>query len=424
MTRPSRILVVDDNPALHEDFRKILTPGDVARAEALGALESELFGATSDRPTTLTFELDTAVQGREGLARVEAALAEQHPYAVAFVDMRMPPGWDGVETIEHLWAVDPTLQVVLCTAYSDYAWDDLVERLGENDRLVILKKPFDTVEARQLASALSMKWRLAREMTQLIETLQERVAERTHALAEAKDVAEHATRAKSTFLATMSHEIRTPINVVMGMAGILADSALADEQRRSVVAIQKSAAGLLALVEDILDLSRIEAEQLVLVAEAFDPRTVIDDVADLLGYQARGKGLALVSTIAPDVPARLMGDARRLGQVITNLVRNAIKFTERGTIRMLVDVAAVHDDSTVVRFVVEDTGIGIPPAMQAAIFESFTQVDPGTARAAAGTGLGLAICRQLVTLMHGTLAVRSVPGEGSAFSVEVPLRHA
>ncbi|MBA3581233.1 MAG: response regulator [Gammaproteobacteria bacterium] len=156
----SRILIVDDNPSIHEDYRKILTPRhDYA---ALGDMEAALFGHTvvDWRSTQQRFELVVAKQGEEALQAVQQAMQEQRSFALAFIDMRMPPGWDGLETVERLWQVDPELQVVICTAYSDHPWHVLMERLGVSDRWLILKKPFDGIEVMQLAHALSCKWAL------------------------------------------------------------------------------------------------------------------------------------------------------------------------------------------------------------------------------------------------------------------------
>jgi signal transduction histidine kinase len=177
---PLRILVVDDNASIHEDFRKILSASS-HRDAALDAMEAVLFD-TGAPPQSAPFELDFAQQGREALLKVETALAEGRPYSLAFVDIRMPPGWDGVETIEHLWKADPTLEVVICTAYSDYSWEKMSQRLGPTDQLLILKKPFDNVEVRQMAHALARKWRLNRQVRQQLDEMDQLVAERTLAL--------------------------------------------------------------------------------------------------------------------------------------------------------------------------------------------------------------------------------------------------
>jgi diguanylate cyclase (GGDEF)-like protein len=176
-----RILVIDDNPAIHRDFRKILDPGS-DKDEALASSEAALFGTT--RVTRPAYELDFAFQGQEALNMVERALQDNRPYAMAFIDMRMPPGWDGVETLEHLWRVQPLLQVALCTAHSDYSWEDMTERLDLGDRLLILKKPFESIEIRQMASALVAKWQMAQNAALKIDSLEKTVAQSASELQE------------------------------------------------------------------------------------------------------------------------------------------------------------------------------------------------------------------------------------------------
>src|SRR6266403_3042566 len=177
-----RILIIDDNPSIHEDFRKILGPADAKLAEELDATEASLFGDHAGASSAQNFRIDSAFQGQEGLEKVRVACAEGAPYAVAFVDVRMPPGWDGIETISRIWQEYPDLQVVVCTAYSDYSWEQMVEQLGHSDRLVILKKPFDNIEVLQLACALTEKWHLYQQAKCKLEDLERMVRERTSAL--------------------------------------------------------------------------------------------------------------------------------------------------------------------------------------------------------------------------------------------------
>jgi DNA-binding NtrC family response regulator len=158
-----RILIIDDNHAIHEDFQKILG-GGLLDDSGVDAAAEAMFGEAAVQRSPERFEIDSAMQGRQGFELVQQSIKEGRPYAMAFVDGRMPPGWDGVETITKIWEVYPDLQVVMCTAYSDYSWDDMIAKIGQTDRLVILKKPFDTVEALQLANALTAKWALMREV--------------------------------------------------------------------------------------------------------------------------------------------------------------------------------------------------------------------------------------------------------------------
>ncbi|RVD78783.1 putative bifunctional diguanylate cyclase/phosphodiesterase [Pseudomonas koreensis] len=174
-----RILIIDDTPAIHEDFRKILAP-QVQDTADLNQLEQTLFGTRQSQH--LSFQLDSAYQGQEALALVKRAQASGTPYALAFIDMRMPPGWDGLETIEQLWRVDPNLQIALCTAYSDYSWEAMAERLEFGDQLLILKKPFDSLEIRQMANALTWKWQLAQDAALKMLSLEQTIEARVHEL--------------------------------------------------------------------------------------------------------------------------------------------------------------------------------------------------------------------------------------------------
>ena len=194
-----RVLVVDDNSSIHHDFLKILQLE--SKQDVLEQARSTLFGESTPRMTQEPFEVDCASQGQGALTLVQMAKNEGRPYAVAFVDMRMPPGWDGLETIEHLWAVDPQLQIVICTAYSDQPWDEIRDRIGRTDRLVILQKPFNTIEALQLASALCRKWDLAQKVSGQLTELGQLVEERTTALREANT---RLTAANQTLVKTVA----------------------------------------------------------------------------------------------------------------------------------------------------------------------------------------------------------------------------
>jgi CheY-like chemotaxis protein len=172
-----RLLIIDDNRAIHDDFRKIF--GTRTDTESLTAAEASLFGAAPKSARASKFQIDSAYQGQEGLALVEQSLATGNPYALAFVDVRMPPGWDGIETVARIWAVQPELQVVICTAYSDYSWADMVQRLGETDKLMLLKKPFDNAEVLQLASALTKRCESLYQIRRYVAELEATLAQRT-----------------------------------------------------------------------------------------------------------------------------------------------------------------------------------------------------------------------------------------------------
>jgi signal transduction histidine kinase/ligand-binding sensor domain-containing protein/DNA-binding NarL/FixJ family response regulator len=241
--------------------------------------------------------------------------------------------------------------------------------------------------------------------------------------------AEAATRAKSEFLANISHEIRTPMNAILGFAGLGSQMGLTGKPNDYFRKIGRAGQSLMRIINDVLDFSKIESGRLELEAVPFDLNETLTQLHDLFSWQAADKGLELVVWAAPDVPAQLMGDGLRLGQVLTNLLGNALKFTTRGHIRLRVELDdAAHgseeNDLVHLRFLVEDTGLGISSEQQARLFQAFAQADASTTRLYGGTGLGLAISQQLVRKMGGTIVVESAPGKGSRFTFTVALRAA
>ncbi|MDT7041886.1 response regulator [Candidatus Nitronereus thalassa] len=268
----------------------------------------------------------------------------------------------------------------------------------------------------------------ADELGQFVEMLGRKNIE----LDEALTKAEAATQAKAAFLATMSHEIRTPLNGIIGMTALLADSSLSAEQQEDAETIQKSAEGLLSIINDILDFSKIEAGRLEFEVIDFDLQELLEDVLDILALRAHDKGLHLSGWVSHDVPGGLRGDPMRLRQILTNLVSNAIKFTERGEVIVEIKPQArdAHSDTLAVgrtdlktvelKFSVRDTGIGITPEGQHRLFQAFSQADSTMTRKYGGTGLGLAISKQLAELMGGGIGVTSLPEQGSEFWVTIP----
>jgi len=254
--------------------------------------------------------------------------------------------------------------------------------------------------------------------------LESEIAKQTAELREANVRLEEISRLKSDFLANMSHELRTPMNAIIGFSELLSETPLAEEQLDYTRTIAQSAKSLLSLINDILDLAKIEAGKLELEHLPFDLAEVIGNVAAMFKIPAREKGVVVTCRIDSNVPKRIMGDSNRLRQVLINLAGNAMKFTEQGGIDIAVAFEREAAGRAVCRFSVRDSGIGIPADRVGAIFEKFTQADGSTTRKYGGTGLGLAICLQLVELMGGRLAVESEVGKGSTFYFIIPLEEA
>lgn len=261
-----------------------------------------------------------------------------------------------------------------------------------------------------------------RQIAQHVDTLEDTVEERTRDLRVARDEAEAANAAKSDFLATMSHEIRTPMNGMMVMAEMLGAADLTPRHKRYADIIHRSGNSLLTIINDILDLSKIEAGQLDLELIPLAPERLVNDVTSLFWEKARASELELATYVSPRVPAEVIADPTRLNQVISNLVNNALKFTESGGVLIQVDAEPLESDQVMLKIKVIDTGIGIPADKIDHIFESFSQADQSTTRKFGGTGLGLTVCKRLVTAMDGKIWATSDVGKGSIFHVEFPTK--
>lgn len=296
-------------------------------------------------------------------------------------------------------------------------------------KLIALPSPQALEEANnRLKMEIEVRRKTEAQLAALNRELEERVTARTRKLEElnrdlreARAEAERSANAKSDFLATMSHEIRTPMNGVLGMLALMREGDLDEPQTERLEIASRSASALMTLIDDVLDLAKIEAGGILIQEEPFAPREVFDDVFKLFEPTAHEKGLEFELVVGPEVPEKVIGDPFRLRQIVTNLTSNALKFTETGAVRIRVFFDPGEGACGQIRCTVEDTGIGIEDDALTNLFSRFTQADSSTTRRYGGTGLGLAICKQLAELMGGTIKVKSTVGRGSRFQFAVPI---
>jgi two-component system, NtrC family, sensor kinase len=424
-----RVLIVDDSPAIHADIRKLFAvPG--ADASEVDALEAQLFGSSGTRAQS--FHFDSAYQGQEALQLVEAARAAGQPYAIAIVDMRMPPGWTGLETISHLWKADPELQIAICTAYSDYGWSEIIERLGQSSSLLILKKPFDSVEIVQMIHALAEKWRLGRELKSQLAALEDKVGERTHELEQAnlrlraeiderQRIAAELRKAErlaalGTVTAGVAHEINNPLAYMLAnlqfvgqsLEDVLHGTATPAHIHEASAALQEASDGaerIRRIVADMRTLARTEEDPGMRTDVIRALESALSASSELLGPRAK-----VVRELAPVSEVR--GDERRLTQVFMNLIQNAAQAVDQSDPESnVLRVRTWSEDNLCVGVEITDSGCGISAELLPRIFDPFFT----TRSVGSGTGLGLAICHSVVTGLGGAIQVASTPGKGSTF---------
>lgn len=432
-----RILVIDDNKAIHDDFKKILKREQNDSAE-IAEVEALLF--TGETPTVpfRVFEIDSAFQGREGLEMVKKSLQESRPYALVFMDVRMPPGWDGIETTVKLWEVDPNLEIVICTAYSDYSWDEMMARLGVSDRLVILKKPFDNVEIIQLAHALAEKWDLRQKARTKMEEMESIVAARTQELQSAnrqlKIEMEERARTEETLRQAqkmealgqlaggVAHDFNNLLTVIQGYTECLLADNPTPESTKALREIGNAANRAAKLTSQMLTFSR---------KRPFQKQNL--NLNDLIGHLAEMLRRLLGENINTEIqysaqPLTVHADPVMMEQVILNLSVNARDaMPDGGKLTIRTDETGIIQQSNGSpgknsgRFAcvhVSDTGCGIAPNVLPHLFEPFfTTKGPGK-----GTGMGLATVYGIIEQHDGWIEVNSALGKGTDFRVFLPLK--
>ena len=439
-----RILVIDDNRNIHEDFSKILrgVDGDVGE---LDELEAALWDQEVRKKSATEYEVDSAYQGEEGLALVRRSLAEGRPYAMAFVDMRMPPGWDGLETISHIWEEYPDLQVVICTAYSDYSWEDMFHVLGGTDSLLILKKPFDSIEVKQLVYALCAKWSLAQQVKGMMDALEQKVQGRTAELfmtneklliemdertraEEEQDTLERKLQQAQKLEAVgllaggIAHEFNNMLTGIIGYSQLLLDSFRENSKEmddlNQIITLSNRAAGI--------------AKQLLAFSRRQHIMPVGLDLNEVIGGWMRMVGQILGEDVEKEFIAgrdlyTVKADRGQIEQALVNLAANARDAMPKGG-KVTIETANVTFDDAYTRthpgvrkgdyvmVTFADDGWGMDMVTQQRIFEPFFS----TKEVGQGTGLGLSTTYGIIKKHKGDLQVHSEPDRGTVIKIYLP----
>ncbi|UUZ65609.1 hybrid sensor histidine kinase/response regulator [Polaromonas sp. P1-6] len=402
-----RILLIDDAPAIHEDFRKVLA--DASCASDVDQDEAALFGH-EPKAAPATFELDSAYQGQEGVAKVEASVQAGRPYAMAFVDMRMPPGWDGVETIERLWRIDPLVQIVICTAYSAYSWEEVLARLDVQDRLLILKKPFDMIEVSQLARTLTAKWEMARQAELQMSGLEQAVRDLTAIEA----TLSQSNKELEAFSYSVAHDLRSPLKSIDGFSHLLQKAVSGDTAERSMHYLSRIRAGvrqMSELTDGLLSLAQVSHTHLK--AEPVDLTAIAGRVLE--DCQERDAGRTVQVHVERDLTA--IGDPALLRQVMENLLANAWKFTAKA-VAPEISVGKLHGNNETAVFFVRDNGAGFDMAYADKLFGTFQRLH--SSDEFAGTGIGLATSHRIISRHAGRIWAEGAVGQGATFFFTIP----
>ena len=420
-----RILIADDEAPVREAYRSALIPAERSPATITAQLlEDELFGPDdirdiqpADQPH---FDLTLSTQGQQAVEAVRASIIEDRPYAVAFLDVRMPPGIDGVAAAQAIRAIDPRIAIVLVTGYSDVDLRSMGRQVPAGERLLFLAKPFQPLEIQQHAAGLAERW--SRDVSLLAQLASQNAALRRIAAEadEAKVAAERANLAKSLFLAGVGHELKTPLNAIIGFSdmivtevyGPVSDARYGDYARE----INLSGQHLLGSINTILDAVRLDTGRLELTREVVSLNEILRHVLGSLEPLTNSSGVMLtVNEPLPDI--MVDGDVIRLKQLLHNVIHNAVRFTPRGG-KALIEVNREPAD---VKIRVSDTGVGIAEDRLDTIVKAFGQEDGTFARRYEGLGLGLGIAKRLAELHDGTLAIASTQGKGTTVTIELPL---
>lgn len=402
-----RILLVDDEPMILEELQKVLAPSEVTCQE-INELESRLFGP-SVKSSRKAYDVHCCRQGDEALQAVQEAVSKSEPFAVVFLDIRMPPGPDGVWAAEQIRRIDPNIQIVLMTGYSEFDISEIAHRIPPEDKLLYLQKPIHSQEIQQFALALTAKW----QSDYLLHLQNEHLTQVNRSLTEHD-------RLKSEFVMTVSHELRTPLTIFKNIlsnatAGVMGK--IPPKLQRNLEMADEAIDRLAGIINDFLDISRLEVDKMTLNLEVLCVQKIIYEVVEMIRFVTDKQGIKLDIAL-PVEYLYIKGDYDKIVRVINNLIENAIKFVPQSGGHIV--VRAEKDGSNRVVISIEDNGPGIHGEDKEKVFDRFVQIEKHIGPGKHGTGLGLAICRELVQLHSGRIWVEDNFGGGAILKMMLP----
>lgn len=404
-----KILLVDDETKILDELEKVLAPKNHINEE-LNDLQERLFSQPADKPRKRSAVYDVACcrQGEEAIEAVKNAIAEESPFAVAFIDIRMPPGIDGVATAEQLRQLDPNLQIVMMTGFSDFDISEIAHRVPPEDKLLYLQKPIHSQEIRQFALALTAKW----QSDYLLHLQNQKLTQHNQSLKEHD-------RLKSEFVMTVSHELRTPLTIFKNilsnaMAGVMGK--IPPKLQRNLEMADEAIERLTSIINDFLDVSKLEVNRMKLFPEVLSVQKLVGDIVEMIRFVTDSKNIEL-DLVLPKKEIEIYADYEKMARVINNLVENASKFVPENGGKI---VLRVENRDNQVCICVEDNGPGIHGDDKEKVFDRFVQVEKHVGPGKHGTGLGLSICKDLVQLHSGRIWIEDNPTGGSIFKILLP----
>lgn len=426
-----RILIVDNDSSVHEVIKSTLVEDSFKGSKNIESLRSDFFSINIDTPLleTVSYSFDSAYHVEEAIEKIDGASEKGLPYSLIIMDSKTTSEIDVLAIIETIFNKYGNINIILLAKYSDLKWEDIKKRTKYKDQFVYLKKPFDINVLRQIVSMLVFTTIKIESIKKQVNSLEGDLKKRTKELnstvedyLQIEEKREQALAIKHQFISTVSHELRTPLTAAISIMKAFEKTNLDSEQNSYLKIVNETHEILLQILDNILDFSRLENNRLELYEILFDYKKLVKMQVKHMEEIARENGNHITLNIDDTIPDQLYGDPGKIRQIYTNLLGNAIKFTNNGTINVILEVLNEDNSSMTILTSIVDTGVGVDVSEYDTIFSYFSQADSGVHRKFGGTGIGLNVSKMLIEKMGGKIGVASKPGEGSNFTFYIFLK--